>query len=298
MARKRDIIIAVVIAGTFLVTIGFFGLMFIGLYYGDDEVSFGGFGDRVAVVEVFGGIYDSESVVRQLKKWGNSGSVSAIILHVDSPGGTVAPTQEIYNEILRVREEEGKIVIVSMSSVAASGGYLISCAADKIMANPGTITGSIGVIMQFMTGDKLLDKIGVNYERIQAGKLKAVGAFDRDMMPEEREMLQAMVMDAYEQFIDVVVEGREMERYDVYPVANGSVYTGRQALELGLVDTLGGFEDAVRLAADMSGITGKPRIVKEMRPQKGFWDFMGSMFGEVREMTSGNMTGPKVLYLY
>ncbi len=298
MAKKRDIIIAIIIAFTFLVTIGFLGLIFIGLYYGDNEVSLGGFGDRVAVVEVFGAIYDSEPIVRQLKKWGHSGSVSAIILHVDSPGGGVAPSQEIYNEILRVRRDEGKIVIVSMSSLAASGGYLISCAADRIMANPGTITGSIGVIMQFMTAGKLLDKIGVQYERVKAGKLKAVGAFDRNMTPEERQMLSAMVMDAYEQFVDVVSEGRKMERENVYSLADGSVYTGRQALELGLVDTLGSFEDAVRLAADMSGISGKPRVVKEIRPQKGFWDLFGSLFGEVSEITSGNMTGPQVLYLY
>ncbi len=298
MAKKRDIIIAIIIAFTFFVTIGFFGLIFIGLYYGDNEVSLGGFGDRVAVVEVFGPIYDSEPIIRQLKKWGNSGSVSAIILHVDSPGGGVAPSQEIYDEILRLRREEGKIVIVSMSSLAASGGYLISCAADRIMANPGTITGSIGVIMQFMTAGKLLDKIGVQYERVKAGKLKAVGAFDRNMTPEERQMLSAMVMDAYEQFVDVVSEGREMEREDVYSLADGSVYTGRQALELGLVDTLGGFEDAIRLAADMSGISGKPRVVKEIRPQRGLWDLIGSFFGEVSEITSGNMTGPQVLYLY
>jgi protease-4 len=298
MAKKRDIAIAIIIAITFFVTIGFFGLILVSMYYGDDDVSLGGFGDRVAVVEVFGGIYDSEPVVRQLKKWGRSGSVSAIVLHVNSPGGGVAPSQEIYNEILRIREEEGKIVVVSMSSVAASGGYLIACAADKIMANPGTITGSIGVIMQFWTGSKLLDKIGVEYERVKAGKLKAVGAFDRGMMPEEREMLSAMIMDAYEQFVDVVVEGRAMEREDIYSLADGSVFTGRQAAELGLVDTLGGFEDAVRLAADMSGISGKPRIVREIKPKKGLWDLMGSIFGEVSEITSGNMAGPQVLYLY
>jgi protease IV len=298
MAKKRDVIIAIVIVVTFFVTIGFFGLIFVGMYYGDNEVSLGGFGDRIAVVEVFGGIYDSEPIVRQLKKWGNSNSVSAIVLHVDSPGGGVAPSQEIYDEILRVREEDGKYVIVSMSSVAASGGYLISCAADEIMANPGTITGSIGVIMQFMTAGKLLNKIGVDYERVQAGKLKAVGAFDRSMMPEERAMLQSMVKDAYEQFIDVVAEGRKLDRTEVYSIADGSVYTGRQAMELGLVDTLGSFEDAIRMAADMAGISGKPRVVKETRPQKGLWDFMGSLFGEVHEVASGNMAGPRVLYLY
>jgi len=298
MAKKRDIVIAVIIAFTFCVAIGFIGLMFIGLYYGDDDVSLGGFGDRVAVIEVFDVIYDSKPIVRQLKKWGKSGNIAAIILHVNSPGGAVAPSQEIYNEILRLRKEEGKIVVVSMSSVAASGGYLISCAADRIMANPGTITGSIGVILKYATVGKLFKKIGIEYEKVKSGELKDVGSLDRRMTPEERKMLKAMVMDTYEQFIDVVAEGRNMEREDIYPLADGSIFSGRQACELGLVDTLGGFEDAVRLAADMAGVSGKPRIVREIKPKKGVWDFLGSFLGSTGDMASGNMSGPQVLYLY
>ena len=298
MARSRDVIVAVIIIVSFLVAIGFFGLIFIGLFYGDDDLSFSGFGDRVAVVEIFDTIYDSRPVIKQLKKWGESGNIAAIVIHINSLGGAVAPSQEIYDEILRVRSEEDKTVVVSMSSVAASGGYLIACAADKIMANPGTITGSIGVILKYPTVGKLFEKIGIGYEQIKSGELKDVGSWERAMTSNERRMLTAMIMDTYEQFVDVVSEGRDMDRDDIYPLANGSVFSGRQAQKLGLVDTLGGFEDAVRLAADMAGIVGSPRIVREYKPKPGFWDMIGSIMGNVREITEGDFSGPQVLYLY
>lgn len=298
MARARDVIIGIIIAVSTLITIGFFGLIFLGMIFADEDVSIGGFGDKVAVIEVFGTIDDSAPVIRQLKKWGKSGSIKAIVIHVNSPGGAVAPSQEIHDEIRRVREEEEKVVVVSMSSMAASGGYLISCAADRIMANPGTMTGSIGVIIQFPTVGKLFDKIGINYETVKAGELKAVGSLDRRMTSRERQMLQALVMDTYEQFVEVVQDGRKLDKEEIYKIADGSIYSGRQAYELGLVDTLGGFEDAVRLAADMAGISGEPRIVKEYRPKRSFWDLIGSLLGNVQEMASGDISGPRVMYLY
>lgn len=298
MARKRDILIAIIIIVSVVFTIGFFGLVFLGTYYADDGMGLGGFGDKVAVIEIFGGIYNSESIVRQLKKWGGSGSVKAILLHIDSPGGAVAPSQEIYTEILRVRDEEGKIIVAAMSSVAASGGYLIACAADRVMANPGTLTGSIGVILQYPTAGELLDKIGIKYERVKSGELKDVGSIDRDMSEEEREMLSALVMDTYEQFVDVVVEGRELSRDEVYPLADGSIFSGRQARELGLVDTLGSFEEAVRMAADMAGLSGDPNIIKEYRPQKGLWDLLGSFLGQSQDVVPFGNCGPRIMYLY
>ncbi len=298
MARSRDVIVAVIIIVSFLIAIGFFGLIFIGIYYGNEDMSIAGFGDRIAVVEVFDTIYDSRPVIRQLKKWGESDNVAAIVVHVNSPGGAVAPSQEIYEEILRIREEEGKVIVVSMSSVAASGGYLISCAADYVMANPGTITGSIGVIMRYPTVGKLFEKIGIGYQQVKSGQLKDVGAWERDMTPQERKMLTAMIMDTYEQFVDVVAEGRQMAREDVYPLADGSVFSGRQAYQLGLVDTLGGFEDAVRLAADLAGIGENPRIVREYRKKDGFWDILGSFAGNLEEITELDFSAPQILYLY
>lgn len=298
MAKKRDIIIAVVIAATFFITIGFFGLMFIGLMSESGDVVWGGFGSKVAIIEVFDGIYDSEPVIKQLKKWGRSSSVSAIVLHINSPGGGIAPSQEIYNEIVRVREEEGKVVVTSMSSVAASGGYYIACATDIIMANPGTITGSIGVILSYPTAGELFEKAGIKYETIKSGELKDVGSLDRNMTANERKMLSAMVMDSYEQFIEAIVAGRDMEKEDVYKLADGSIYSGRQAYNNGLIDTLGGFEDAVRLAADLAGITGKPQTIKDFVPEKGIFDLMGGFLKNMGQVASKGGLGPEILYLY
>ncbi|MCP4703920.1 MAG: signal peptide peptidase SppA [candidate division Zixibacteria bacterium] len=298
MAKKRDIIIAVVIAATFFITIGFFGLMFVGLMSESGDSPWGGFGTKVAIVEVYDGIYDSKSTIKQLKKWGESNSVSAIVLDINSPGGGIAPSQEIYNEILRIREEDNKVVVSSMSSVAASGGYYIACASDVIMANPGTITGSIGVILSYPTAGELFNKIGVKYETVKSGELKDVGSLDRNMTANERKMLSDMVMDSYEQFVEAIVAGRGMEKEDVYRLADGSIYSGRQAYYNGLIDTLGGFEDAVRLAAELAGISGKPQTVKDFIPEKGIFDLMGGVLKSVGQVTSKGGLGPEILYLY
>lgn len=297
MARKRDVVIGVIIGFSFLVTMAFFALMFIGVFSTDGEMAMGGLGSKVAVVEIFGTITESESIVKQLKKWGNS-SVKAIVLHVDSPGGGVAPSQEIYSEIKRLREDEGKIVVASMSSLAASGGYYVSCAADKIMADPGTLTGSIGVIIQFYSLGKLMEKVGVEIERVKSGELKDVGSMDRKLTEREREMLTAVIMDTYQQFVDVVMEGRGLEKDKVLKLADGSIFTGRQAQKLGLVDTLGSFEEAVRYAAELAGIKGEPKVVKDIKPKPGLIDLLGTTLGGVREMATGEMTGPRIMYLY
>jgi protease-4 len=298
MARKRDIIVGVIIAVTFLFCIIFFGVFFLGALVSDDGVAISGFGDKVAVIEVYGEIMSSKNVIRQLKRYGEAGSVKAIILHIDSPGGAAAPSQEIYDEVLRVREEDDKLVIAATASVAASGGYMIACGADKIISNPSTITGSIGVVMQYMTLGGLFEKIGIEYQTVKSGELKDVGSLDRPLTKKEREMLAAMIMDTYEQFVDIVVEGREMDRDRVYELADGSVFSGRQAYKLGLVDTLGGYEDALRLAADLAGIDGDPDVIKEYRPKKSFWDLMGSLLGNLDDISAGEISGPRLMYLY
>ncbi|UCD16289.1 MAG: signal peptide peptidase SppA [Candidatus Zixiibacteriota bacterium] len=299
MARKRDVVIGAIIAVSFVIVIGFFGLLFYSFFVGEGDVSLGGFGARVAVVEVFGVIEYSEDIVRQLKRWGETDNVKAIVLHINSPGGAVAPSQEIYDEILRIRYDDGKIVVASMSSVAASGGYYISCAADQIMANPGTITGSIGVIMQILTAEKLMKTIGISYEVVKSGQLKDVGILDRAMSEHERRMLTSMVMDTHEQFVEAVAEGRSLEKEEIYPLADGSVFSGRQAVEIGLIDTLGGFEDAVRYAAELAGIKGEPKTVKVVKPKPSFFDLLGSLLGKADNAVSGlQSTGPRILYLY
>lgn len=298
MAAKKDIAVGIIIAVFSVFAIVFFGIIFIGVFFSSDGDSFAGFGDKVAVIEIFGSINESTSVIDQLKKWGDSKKIKAIILHIDSPGGAVAPSQEIYNEVLRIREEKGKIVIASMLSVAASGGYMISCGADKIMANPGTITGSIGVILQFPTVGGLFEKVGIKYETIKSGEFKDVGNLSREMTLGERTMLTKMVLDTYEQFVDVVADSRRMERRKVYSLADGSIYSGQQAYQVGLVDTLGGFEDAVRLAAELANIQGDPEIIRPTKPKKGLFDLLGSFLGNVEKVSSGEYDYPRVMYLY
>jgi len=174
MARKRDIAIGVIIAVCFLFFVGIMLVSFMEMYGGDSDLF--AFEDRIAIVDVVGAITSSDEVVRQIKKYGDDGSIAAILIHVDSPGGGVAVTQEIYDELMRVRIEKEKLIVVSMSSVGASGGYYLSCAADQIIANPGTLTGSIGVILDYMILEGLADKVGISHETIKSGDVKDVGS--------------------------------------------------------------------------------------------------------------------------
>jgi protease-4 len=237
-------------------------------------------------------------VVRQLKKYGDDNSVAAILIHVNSPGGVVAATQEMYDEIMRIRLEEDKPVVVSMSSVAASGGYYIACAADQVVANPGTLTGSIGVILEYPIVGELLEKLGIEFETIKSGEVKDVGSPWREPSERDRRMLQAAIDDTYEQFVQVVMEGRNLTREDVLAVADGSIFTGRQALDLGLVDRLGSFEDAVRITGELAGIDGEPGTVKE-RPRRGVsvFDLLEGRLSGVFDVSELNL-GPELKYLY
>jgi protease IV len=303
MARKRDVVIGVIIAGAFIVAFGMFALIFIGLFSGSDGISFASGSGDVGVIEVFG-ILDEplgRDIIRQLDRWGDGGKVKALVLHVNSPGGGVAISQEIYDAINRVRDN-GKPVVVSMASVAASGGYYIACAADAIVANPGTLTGSIGVIMQFPTAGGLMEKIGVKFETVKSGDLKDVGALDRSMTEEEALMLRSVVMDTYEQFVEVVAEGRGKERDEVYVVADGSIFTGHQAYNLGLVDSLGGLDEAIHLAAEMAGLTGEPSVVRPYRRERvTLFDLLGSLSDVADRVTATvdrGLAGPQLLYLY
>lgn len=222
-------------------------------------------GDRVAVVEVEGIILDAEPVVRELQRHAEEPAVRAVVVRVQSPGGVVAPTQEIHGAIRRLRAE-GKPVVASLGAVAASGGYYLAVAADRIVANPGTLTGSIGVLIQLAEIEGLLRKVGVRYQVVKAGRYKDLGHIGRPMSEEERAILQRLLDDLYEQFVEAVVEGRHLPRETVLGLADGRAYSGRQAKALGLVDSLGGLEDALQIAADLAGIPGKPVVVRPRRP--------------------------------
>ncbi len=221
--------------------------------------------DRIALIRVEGVIVDSQATVGELKRFSENPSVKAIVLRIDTPGGGVVPSQEIYDAIKRVRNKNNKAVIASMGSVAASGGYYIAAATDRIVANPGTLTGSIGVIMETANVEGLLQKIGVEGVVIKSGKYKDVGSPLRKMSAEERGLLQAVMDDVHKQFIEAVAEGRSMELRAAQVLADGRIFTGRQAKEAKLVDELGDLEDAIQLAADVVGIEGEPKVVEPRR---------------------------------
>lgn len=228
-------------------------------------------GAKVAVVEVEGVIgvaaersLDTESIVRTLAEYRDDPAVRAVVLRINSPGGVVAPTQEIFTAVRRLREAK-KPVVASLGSVAASGGYYVAVAADRIYASPGTLTGSIGVVMQLANLEGLLKKVGVEYVVVKAGAYKDVGNFARSMTPEERRILQALLDDVYDQFIVAVADGRGLEPKDVRAFAEGRIYSGRQAHGLKMVDNLGGLEDAIEAAAKMAGLPPKPKVIYPRR---------------------------------
>ncbi len=228
-------------------------------------------GAKVAVVEIEGVIgtevsrgLDTEEVVRTLLDYRDDASIRAVVLRINSPGGVVAPTQEIASAVRRLREAK-KPVVASLGSVAASGGYYVAVAADRIFASPGTLTGSIGVVMQLANVEGLLKKVGVEYVVVKAGAFKDVGNFARPMTPEERRILQSLLDDVYEQFIGAVAEGRHLDPQEVRGFAEGRIFSGRQAQTLKMVDELGGLQEAVEAAARMAGLPGKPKVVYPRR---------------------------------
>lgn len=222
--------------------------------------------DRVGLIRVEGAILDAHETVSELKRFGKSPSVKAIVLRIDSPGGGVVPSQEIHDAVIRVRSEDKKKVVASMGTVAASGGYYIAVASDRIMANPGTLTGSIGVIMELANLQGLLRKVGVESVVIKSGRHKDLASPFRKMSAEDRKILQAVLDDVHEQFIEAVAEGRALELADVRSLADGRIFTGRQARAAKLVDELGNLDDAIQTAADLAGIEGKPTVVEPRKP--------------------------------
>ena len=218
-------------------------------------------GSRVALVSIEGPIIDSLDVVDEIKEHVKDHSIKAIILRIDSPGGAVGPSQEIYDEVKKASVE--KHIVVSMGSIAASGGYYIASPADMIFANPGTLTGSIGVIMEIPNLEGLMTKIGVKTEVIKSGKHKDMASAFRKMDKEDRDILQGVLENVHEQFIRAVADGRKLSLDDIRPVADGRIFTGEQAKGLRLVDELGTLEDAIGKAAELAGISGEPEVVSK-----------------------------------
>ncbi len=249
----------------------------------------------IAIVEVKGAIFESAAINEKLEKYRKNDSVKAVVLRIDSPGGSVGASQEIYTEVKKLVQK--KKVIVSMGAVAASGGYYIAAPATKIVANPGTITGSIGVLMDHVEIEELLKWAKVSAEILKAGRDKDVGSSLRKMSPEDRVILQGILDNMHEQFLQAVAEGRKIDLEEVRKIGTGRVYTGQQALDLKLIDQFGNFEDAIDVAAKEAGIKGEPTLIKPEK-RKPMW--IELLLGDEREEKISALVHevltPKALY--
>ncbi len=273
MKRKRVLVGLAVMAALLVFFLSLF--FFIGQYIGRPGRFV--FGDKIAIVEIKGVITQSSGIIEEINQYQEDEGVKAIILRIDSSGGGVGPAQEIHREIVKAKAK--KKVVTSMGSVAASGGYYVACASDLILANPGTITGSIGVLMEFTNIEELFKKIGIKGVILKSGEHKDIGSPFREMTPEDKKVIQAVIDDVHQQFIQAVAEGRKMDRAKVMQIADGRILTGEQAKQLGLVDQIGNLQDAIDRTAKLVGIVGKPNIIYPKR-RFSIWELL------VRETTS------------
>jgi len=241
-------------------------------------------GSKVGLVEVTGTIVNSGPVVDEILRFARDDGIKAIVVRLESPGGVVAASQEIYDQLRKVRAE-GKPVVASMGGIAASGAYYVACGADSIVANPGTLTGSIGVIMTFPNTQELFKKIGIDMQVVKTGEFKDIGSMSRPLTPEERQLLGDVIGDVYDQFVTVVATERRLDVEAVKRIADGRILTGRQALKLGLVDRLGSFRDAVQLAGKLAGIRGEPVVVKKHKRVTTLWDVIDNLTGMASKLT-------------
>jgi protease-4 len=267
--KKRWLFIG--LAGSFLLMLLLIGsvLCAVGLMGGERHY---GVGSGVGLVEIKGIIIDSQETVKQLNELRKDDHVKAVVVRIDSPGGVVGPSQEIHAEIKKLAAK--KKVIVSMGSVAASGGYYIAVAANSIFANPGTITGSIGVLMRFSNLEGLMGKIGMKSFTLKTGKFKDVGSPAHPMSEAERAMLQAVIDNTHSQFVKAVAEGRRLPEADIRNIADGRIFTGEQALALKLVDRIGTLQDAVEEAGRLGGISGEPHLIRPPKKKRLLLDML------------------------
>jgi protease-4 len=227
---------------------------------------------KVGVIRIDGIIVDSGEIIDQIDEFSDDDGITAIVLRINSSGGGVVPSQEIYQSVRELRKK--KKVVASMGAIAASGGYLIATAADRIMANPGTITGSISAVMHFADVQELMSKVGVRSSVVKSGKFKDIGSPVREMTAEEKQLIQGIVDDIYDQFAQTISENRKIPIGAILNLADGRIFSGRQALNLKLVDELGGLQDAVFLAGRLAGMEGKPAIVYAAKKKTNLWRYL------------------------
>lgn len=267
--RKHPVLTVIIILAIVIVVLGGMMTLVFSLFGNTSKFSFG---EKIGVVLIQGTITDAGTILMELDQFRRNRGIKAIILRIDSPGGGVGPSQEIYREVLRTRKE--KKVVASLGSVAASGGYYVAASADRIMANGGTITGSIGVLMEFVRFHDLLKKIGVTLEVLKSGEFKDMGSPHREMSEREKMLIQHLLSDIQDQFVRAVADGRGLSLEKVEEIADGRIFSGQEAMKLGLVDELGNFQDAVNLAKELSGIRGEPILVYPKRSRPGLWDIL------------------------
>jgi protease IV len=262
--------ITVLVLGLVVIAFGMIIASAVKTLAADSDSSSGGFGsDSIAVIDVSGVILDADKIDKELEKYGDDDSVKAIILHINSPGGGAAASQEMYHEVMRVRQEKHKKIVASVESVGASGAYYIAAGCDKIYANPASVVGSIGVIMEWTNYGDLLRWAKLKNVTITHGELKDAGDPTRDLTPKEEAYFQSLVDNMYGQFVHDVAVGRHTSDDKIVPLATGQVWTGQQAQPLGLIDVQGGFREALMDTARSVGINGEPNIVRPAKEKKG-----------------------------
>src|SRR6202050_4467037 len=281
-ARSRTLLWILIGGGAFfLFVLAVFSLVYLTLHSGSTEAGgFSSFGDRIGVVDLDGVILSPQPVVGQLKKFGDDSSIKAIIIHVNSPGGGVAASEEIYREVKRIRDEKKKRIVVSIETVGASGAFYVAAASNKIYADKGSIVGSIGVIAQWVNYGDLLKWAKLNPITMKAGEFKETGSPPREMTPAEHEYLQGLIDNMHSQFIQAVADGRHAKENDIRTIANGKVWTGEQALSMSMVDQLTDFEGAVKDTARAVNISGEPTLVWPPKDKRSGFDLL---FGDVSD---------------
>jgi protease-4 len=283
--RSRTLLWVLIGGGAFfLFVLAVFSLVYLTLHAGGGDAGLTSFGDRIGVVDLDGVILSPQPVVGQLKKFADDSSIKAIILHVNSPGGGVAASEEIYREVKRIRSEKKKKIVVSIETVGASGAYYVASGCDKIYADQGSIVGSIGVIAQWVNYGDLLKWAKLKDVVIKTGEFKDTGNPSRDLTPNEQVYMQALIDNMFGQFVQAVADGRGMKVEDVRSIANGKVWTGQQAMSMKLIDGVGDFETAVSDTAKSVGISGEPTLVHPERDRKTLMDLL---LGDVSQFLPG-----------
>jgi protease-4 len=278
-ARSRVWLWVVIGGGAFfLFVLAVFTLVYVALHAGGERAGIHAFGDKIGVVDLEGVILDPKEVVDELRKFADDDSIKAIIIHVNSPGGGVAASEEIYRQVKRVRDEKKKRIVASIETVGASGAYYVSSATNKIYADSGSVVGSIGVIAEWVNYGELMRWAKLKPEVLKVGEFKDTGDPTRELTPAERQYMQGLIDNMYGQFVQAVADGRHAKVSDIKPIADGRVWTGEQALSMHLIDQIADFRSAVQDTAKSINISGEPVLVRPERERKSLLDLL---FGDV-----------------